>query len=104
MTILYQDEFCTVEYPDDWIFGGADGADPRADPRFIPTTWRYSDDRLHIVHITQTPLSDDEAIDQFTFVASFSNPVYIEVKRPGSEEWKMLPVKYDKPTDYVEDL
>lgn len=104
MPVVYEDEYTTLEFPDDWVFGGADGSDPRADPRWMPTTWRYSDASLKVVHITQTPLSDDQAIDQFTFVAGFSNPVYIEVRRPGESNWSMLPVRYEKSNDTAYDI
>ena len=95
------------EFADDWIFGGANESDPRSDPRWMPTTYQYFDDKLMRIHITQTPLCDEQAIDEFTKVASFGplyNPVWLAVKRHGESEFKMLPVKYDRATDTAKDL
>lgn len=92
-------------FPMDWQFGGADGTDWRADERWQPSTYFYFDDRLHLIHMTQVPACDDEAIDLFTWVASLGtafNPVWLRVKRPdGSSE--TLPVTYNKQTDEVYD-
>lgn len=90
------------EYSDDWIFGGANGLDPRADPRWQPVTYRYYDAHLCQVHITQTPLCDEQAIDEFSLVSSYGNlePVYLSVKRPGEKE-TFLQVQYYEPTDTV---
>lgn len=89
------------EFPDDWIFGGADGLDPRSDPRWRPTTFRYSDDHLNQLFLTQEFLCDDEAIDKFTRVARYGTPWTLEVKRPGESRFTMLPWLYDKETDSV---
>lgn len=94
-------------FDEDWIFGGANGIDPRADIRWMPTTYQYFDDKLKLLHTTQTPLCDDQAIDEFTVVSTFGpdwNPVWIAVKRQGEEKFQMLPVKYDKATDEVKDM
>ena len=53
-------------FPKDWFFGGTDGSDPRADTRWLPTTYQYFDDRLDLIHTTQTPMCDDQAIDEFS--------------------------------------
>ena len=92
----------THTYPEDWIFGGANGIDPRADPRWQPTTYEYLDAFAQSVHVTQTPLCDEEALDEFTKVSSFGNlrPVYLQVKRPGEKE-HLLPFSYDESTDTV---
>lgn len=93
------------EFPDDWIFGGANDADPRADRRWRPTTYHYYSERAEVVHVTQTPLCDEEAIDQFTLVAHYGptfNPVWLSATRPdGTVE--MLKVRYDKATDTAVD-
>lgn len=95
------------EFPIDWIFGGANECDPRSDPRWMPTTYQYYDEKLKIIHVTQTPLCDEQAIDEFTKVSTFGrgyNPVWLAVKRPGEEKFAMLPVKYDKTTDTAKDM
>ena len=91
----------THEFPDDWIFGGANGLDPRADPRWKPTTYEYWNERAECIHITQTPLCDDQALDEFTKVASFGptySPHWLSAKRPNNTV-EMLPWLYDKATD-----
>lgn len=94
------------EFPHDWTFGGANGLHPGADPRWRPQTYEYYSDRLEIIHVTQTPMCDDQAIDEFTIVASYGPgfvPVHLSVRRPdGTIE--MLKVRYDKATDTVTDL
>lgn len=95
------------EYPADWVFGGADSCDPRADTRWKPTTYTYYDDKLNVVHTTQTPLCDDQAVDEFTKVAGFGpkfQPKYISVLRPGSARAEMLPWEYDKATDTAKEV
>jgi hypothetical protein len=88
-------------YPDDWIFGGASGNDPRADPRYKACTYTYYDADASALWITQTPLCDDRAIDEFTKIANMGktfNPKWLGVKRPD-ESVDMLPWVYDKQTD-----
>jgi hypothetical protein len=88
-------------WPEDWQFGGADGTDPRADPRWHPTTYEYWDDRLEICWRTQTPLCDDEALDNCTWVASLGksfNPIMVIAIRYNGLPQK-LPWFYDKETD-----
>lgn len=88
-------------WPEDWVFGGASGLDPRADPRWHPTTYEYWDDRIEICFKTQTPLCDDEALDMCTWVASlgdsFNPQRVIAVRYNGEPQW--LPWTYDKTTD-----
>lgn len=91
------------EYPDDWIFDGANGLDPRADPRYRPTTYEYYDDQAQRIELTQVPLCDDQAIDEFTRVANLGpafNPVWVSAKRPGGK-LEMLPWMYSKKEDLV---
>lgn len=91
----------THEYPDDWMMGGASGLDPRADPRWRPTTYEYYDDKLQRIAVTQTPLCDDEALDHCTAIAGRGpdwNPVWVRAIRPGDHA-EMLPWTYDKATD-----
>lgn len=94
------------EYPYDWVFGGSNESDPRSDPRWRPTTYEYYNSRIEIIHVTQTPLCDDEAIDHFTWVASLGpgfDPVNISARRPDGII-EMLKVRYDKGTDTAHDL
>lgn len=90
-------------WPDDWTFGGANGLDPRADPRWMPTTYTYFGSNAQVLWISQTPLCDEEALDDFTKVATIagSDPKWCWVKRPG-EELKALPYTYNKATDSLE--
>lgn len=91
------------EYPDDWQFGGANEADPRADPRWRPTKYVYYSDKFEVLAFTQALCCDDEALDYFTKIAKHfpgHNPRYIEVKRPD-EEKQMLPWVYNKAEDTV---
>jgi hypothetical protein len=90
-------------FPADWQFGGANGLDPRADPRWETTVYEYFDGQLHCIHTTVVPLCDDEAIDRFTNVAGYGptfDPVYLSKRRPY-EKGEMLPWKYDKASDLV---
>jgi hypothetical protein len=91
-------------YPGDWKFGGANGIDPRADGRWLPTTYFYYSDELDLVCTTQTPLCDDQAIDEFTKVATWSNPRYLRVQRPGMEKPVAIKWVYDKATDIVREV
>lgn len=73
-------------YPGDWIFGGADGTHPASDPRYKPTTYTYRDEELDHIYVTQTPLCEEQALDEFTWVRNTfpgSNPVYLEITLPG---------------------
>ena len=93
------------EFPDDWEFGGANDEHPGADPRYRPTTYVYFDDKIRPIHLTQVPLCDDQAIDEFTFVANISpdfNPVWLQATRPDRKV-VMLPIQYDKTTDIATD-
>lgn len=95
------------EYPDDWRFGGPDGTHPGADPRYEPTVYVYYDESFNEVYTTSVWLCDDEAIDQFTYVASLGaafKPVYLGAKRPGERTPGMLPWRYDKATDTVTEI
>lgn len=101
LTCPYEPEHVHV-FPDDWNFGGASGTDPRADPRWKPTSYTYIDDRVRLIHTTQAPICDDQAIDEFTKVAGWGknfNPVWLQVRRGDVVE--MLPWTYDKLTDEV---
>jgi len=97
----------THEYPDDWNFGGADGMDPRADPRFFPESYQYYDDRLTVLTTTSQFKCDDEAIDAFTWVANFGpdfNPKYIAKRARHTRNFEMMPWQYDKKEDLVTPL
>jgi hypothetical protein len=56
------DENCVHPLPGDWIFGGPENTDPRADPRWEPMTFLYLDRMLHRRKITQVPRCIHEAI------------------------------------------
>lgn len=87
------------QFEDDWLFGGANGKHPGADPRWKPSTYDYYDSRAQIVWTTQVPLCDDQAIDEFTKIAATGvNPVWLSVRRPDGT-LEMLPWVYDKTTD-----
>lgn len=93
------------EFPDDWIFGGANMQHPAPDPRWRPTTYEYYDAQAKRIHIAQDFMCDDEAIDKFTWVANLGpmyNPVWLSATRPvegGGYKTEMLPWTYDKATD-----
>jgi hypothetical protein len=91
-------------FPSDWTFGGADGDDPRADPRWLPTTYRYFSEQLDLICTTQTPLCDDQAVDEFTKVATYSNPKFVSAQRPGEDKPTMLPWEYTKADDIVREV
>lgn len=94
----------THTYPDDWIFGGADGTHPGADSRFESNRYYYYNDKFDLIYVTSVPLCMDEAIDHFTFVANLGgsyNPVYIGSRAPEESVPQMLPFRYDKSTDQV---
>lgn len=81
----YHRELTVHLYPADWIFGGANGLHPGADPRFRPTTYTYFDERLNLVYVTQTPLCDAEAVYDFATVRSYGpsyHPMYLQAERP----------------------
>lgn len=50
------------EYPEDWIFGGADGTHPGADSRYKPATYMYFDKDLVLLSMTNVPTCDEAAI------------------------------------------
>ena len=101
LVCTYTDPPHEHEWPDDWEFGGANGTDPRADPRYQASTYTYYDRDASVLWITQAPLCDDQALDEFTKIANMGvsfHPKWLGVKRPdGSVE--MLGWIYDKATD-----
>lgn len=74
----------THEFPDDWQFGGANGKDPRSDPRWTPTTYVYLNDHFDEVWITQAPLCLDQAIDEFTKYRALG-ATYLQYRDAGGE-------------------
>lgn len=92
----------THEYPDDWEFGGANGGDPRADPRWQPTTYVYLDDHLTVVHTTQAPTCLDEALDQFTLYRE-DRATYLQ-QADGDGGLRLVDFRYDPDTDVVSPL
>lgn len=101
----YLDEPHEHTFPDDWIFAGDNDADPRADPRWRPTTYVYFDQKLRPIWHTQTPLCDHQALDEFTKVTQFGptfQPMLIEKHEPGKKSI-FLPYQYDPATDTISD-
>ena len=90
----------THQWPDDWSFGGADGEDPRTDPRWIPDTYLYLNDHFDVVWETQTPLCDDQALDEFTKHADLG-ATYLQVRRRGGREAELLDWQYRAEHDFV---
>ena len=94
------------EYPDDWQFGGANGQDPRADPRFEVNNYTYFDADVQPIWVTSVPRCDDEAIDMFTWVGQLGpdfKPKWLSVRRADGTE-QMLKLTYDKTTDVVTEV
>lgn len=87
------------EFPEDWEFGGADGTDPRADPRWSPTTYVYLDDHFDPIWTTQTPLCLDQAIDEFTHHRTVG-AAYLQRHLPGGE-LELVDFRYDGDSDTV---
>lgn len=93
IVIEYPHTDCSHEYPNDWDFGGANGLDPRADPRWMPTTYQYLDKELNEIHITQVPLCDHAAKGLFkgTVERYKHRPVcYIIADRPDGRPEMIL--------------
>lgn len=90
----YPEWGCIHEYPDDWEFGGAVGADPRADPRWMPTTYEYLGKMFERVAITQTPLCDHEAIANLGTVnarhPTGPDALFISAARPPNGALEMI--------------
>ena len=94
------------EYPDDWEFGGANGTDPAADPRWRGDTYTYWSDRFELLEVVSFVRCDDQALDHFTVIAQHfpkDNPHFVQVKRYGSREAITLPFRYNRVTDEVYD-
>ena len=92
----------THEFPEDWVFGGADGLHPAADTRWEATVYVYYDSQMGHLHTTVAPLCDEQALDEFTKVASWGrgySPSYLTAKRPGIKEVDLLPWEYKKSND-----
>lgn len=92
----------THTYPDDWVFSGPSGTDPRADQRWVSSTYIYLDRTFRQIWLTQTPLCDDQAIDEFTKWGK-DGAVYLQAKRPDGR-LDLLPVEYFIETDTVSDV
>lgn len=86
------------EFPNDWEFSGANGRDPRGDQRWRGDTYIYLDDHLNSIWTTQTPLCDEQAIDEFTKHASIG-ATYLQVKRAGQRDIVLLDWQYDRRSD-----
>lgn len=94
---------CKHEYPDDWIFGGADELHPGADPRYVPTIYTYFDSEFRPIWSTTEYLCDEQAIEKFTWVRDIGpsfHPKYVQANLPG-EKPRPLPWVYDEVKDEV---
>lgn len=94
------------EYPDDWVFAGADGTHPGGDARYEPSNYVYMNERLETIWTTSVPICDDQAIDYFTQVAAMGpqfNPVYLRKREPNGT-YKIIPFIYDRETDEAKEL
>lgn len=70
---------------------------PGTDPDWKPSTYRFHDDKLAVIHTTQTPIDDESALAYFHKITSWGkewNVAYISKAEPGSQEFKMLPYKF----------
>lgn len=59
------------------------------------------------MYVTQTPLCDDQALDEFTTVAEFGpsfKPKYITAFYPGASKETLLSWEYDLKTDILAPL
>lgn len=88
-------------FPGDWVFGGADGNDPGADPRWESSSYHYLNEFAQTVWVTSAPLCEHQALDQFTLVSSFGDlhPRYLEVRHPGESTYTVLPWEYRESAD-----
>jgi len=69
--------------------------------------YQYLDPMLNVIWHSSVPLSDDDAIDYFTFVRDIGpqfHPKYIAVLRWDSLRYDVLQVWYEEETDDVWDL
>jgi len=89
-------------YPEDWEWTGANLLDPRADPRWVNTTYVYLDADLHEVWTTQVPLCLDQALDEFT-KHKWLGVKYLQ-RRVGRGSMELVPFEYDFATDTVNEL
>lgn len=87
------------EFPDDWVFGGANQLDPRSDPRWEPVTYVYLDRDLKEIWRTQAPLCLDQALDEFTRQADIGAAFLQYGPARGSLE--LASWRYDRATDTI---
>lgn len=85
------------EYTGDWIFGGADGTHPGADPRYQPTIYTYLDAEIQPVCVTTEYVCDDYAVEGFTKYRD-RKPRYILAQPPEGKQYT-IPWVYDWVTD-----
>lgn len=91
------------EFPDDWELVGPTGRDPRGDRRWCGSTYVYLDDHLNEVWTTQTPLCDEQAIDEFTKHRDIG-ATYVQVRRPDERDFVLLDWQYNPESDTVYQL
>ena len=86
ISLDYPEWKCSHEYPDDWVFGGPLGGDPRADVRYRPNVYEFLDWKLQVIHTDCSPLCDHEAVSGKRMSVDRNFPTskvyYIKVTRP----------------------
>lgn len=82
-----------ADRPADWVYGGADGSDPAADPRWEQSNYRYRDANLDVIWTTSAHRSDKTAISWIStlkIVFPDADVAFVEVRRQGDESYKVL--------------
>lgn len=82
-----------ADRPADWKYGGADGKDPAADPRWEQSNYRYRDNNLDVVWTSSVHRSDRTAISYISIVNILledSHVAFVEVRRQGSDKFEVL--------------
>lgn len=86
IALAYPEYGCSHEFPDDWVFGGAIGADPRADDRWRPTVYAYLNNKLRPIFVDSSSLCDHQAVQEKRLaVEGYFPPTkvyYIQAQRP----------------------
>lgn len=79
--------------PDDHILD----RHPAVREEWRPSTYRYHDTKLAIIHVTQVPIDDESALMYFHQVVKwFSDVMYVAKAEPGEHnEYKMMPYQFD---------
>lgn len=88
---VQDDPECLHIFPQDWHFGGATGEDPRADPRWLPSTYLFIDRMFQGRCHTSEPFCDHDAVGPFrekvnSRVHRDHEIFFVMVQRPGSDK------------------